>query len=133
MIPDSIIKTSYVHPVVVYDGICILCCRFISFLIQKDQKEVLRYTSLQNTIPDNKEMDSVFLVDKGIISSKSDVSVKLAEIIPLPWYFNVLAFIPKVIRNAGYDIIAKIRYRTFGKRDTCMNVMTDKAHLFINR
>lgn len=131
MIPQSIIDTSHIHPVLLYDGICIMCCQHVRFLIKKDTNEILRYASLQEATETQEKDYAIFLVDKGIVYSKSDVLVALNKKINFPFYIGMLSFVPRFMRNMGYDFISKVRYQIMGKNKTCMNDIEGKSHLFI--
>jgi predicted DCC family thiol-disulfide oxidoreductase YuxK len=68
-----------------------------------------------------KKMNSVVLIENGQLFQKSIAALKVLR--HFPWYWQWLqAFriVPRFIRDAVYDVIAKNRYRWFGKKDNCM-------------
>lgn len=138
---DEIQNTSMQHPVMFFDGECIFCSRALQFFIKIDKDEVIRYTTLQSAegqlmmdkLNISKDMDSVALIDKGQYFTKSDVTFHLMKKMRFPWrVLSILIFIPKFIRDFFYDIVAKNRYKIFGKYDQCMIPSSEQKHLFIN-
>ena len=117
------------NPVVLYDGVCAFCNSSVRWLIRKDKKEILRFASLQSktaqtlleTCRGEKPVtDSVILVRDGQVFTETDAVVAILQTIGY-WRFaaGLLASIPRPWRNAVYRLIAKNRYRWFGKHDQC--------------
>jgi predicted DCC family thiol-disulfide oxidoreductase YuxK len=68
-----------------------------------------------------KDFESFILIDKGKVFKKSAASLKVMN--NLSWYWKasqIFWIVPGFIRNAIYDVIARNRYKWFGKKDTCM-------------
>jgi len=117
-------------PILLFDGVCNLCNGFVKEVITRDQKGVIRYASLQseagqqllaNIGLDNFSMDTVILVEGKKFYTKSDVALRIFRHLGGGWsYLYYLSIIPKFIRDSIYDLIARNRYRWFGKKDTCM-------------
>ena len=120
--------------VVLFDGVCNLCNNSVQFLIKHDRKGVLKYASLQSDIArelltkhnatskeDEVYLDSIVFIDEDKIYVESDAALRISRYLKQPWrslqYFR---FIPRFIRDFVYRIIAKNRYRWFGKQDQCM-------------
>jgi len=116
------------QPVILFDGFCNLCNGTVNFLIKKDRKKQFRFIPLQSEkgksliqkfqIPI--ETDSVILIKFNTVFFESDAVIEIAGMLNYPWKMGVIArFIPKKIRNKLYQLIAKNRYRWFGKRESC--------------
>ncbi len=116
--------------VILFDGVCNLCNASVNFIIKHDKKERFIFASLQSDVakeillhfPAKKnKLDSVLLVENEVIYDKSTaallISSKLSGIFKL---LSIFKLIPKFIRDAIYDFIAKNRYAWFGKKETCM-------------
>ena len=114
--------------VILFDGLCNLCNGTVDFLIKKDRKKQFRFIPLQSEkgksliqkfqIPIN--TDSVILINANKAYFESDSVIEIARMLNYPWKLGVLGkFIPKKIRDGIYRLIAKNRYRWFGKRETC--------------
>jgi predicted DCC family thiol-disulfide oxidoreductase YuxK len=117
--------------IILFDGVCNLCNGFIQFVIKRDTNDLFRYASLQSELAqklisergiDTKIIDSVILIDPNIAYYiKSDAALQIGK--NLKGYrtlSNVCNLIPSGLRNIVYDLIAKYRYRWYGKRDKCM-------------
>ncbi len=116
------------RPIILFDGICNLCNGSIDFIVKRDRDKQFRFVPLQSEegksliqkfkIPVNS--DSVILIDSETVYFESDAVMQIAGKLPNPWKMVKAAkFIPLKIRNAIYRIIAKNRYRWFGKRENC--------------
>jgi len=116
------------QPVILFDGFCKLCNGTVDFLIKKDRKKQFQYVSLQSEsgkwlirkfqIPMN--TDSVILITSKKAYLESEAIIEIARFLNYPWKLGIIAkFIPKKIRDNLYRIIAKNRYRWFGKRENC--------------
>ncbi len=117
-------------PILLFDGVCSLCNGFVKEVITRDNRGVIRYASLQSeagkqllakTGLSNFSMDTVVLIEGEKKYLKSDVALRIFRHLGGGWsYLYYLSIIPKFIRDAIYDLIARNRYRWFGKQDACM-------------
>ena len=101
-----------------FDGVCGLCNRFVDFLLRRDHAKRLRFATLQGTaavVP-----ETVIYVDAAGEHHRSDAALASLGRLGGAWSFVcVLGLVPRPIRDAVYTVIARNRYRWFGKRDTC--------------
>lgn len=114
-----------------FDGVCNLCNSSIQYIIKRDKKDVFMFAPLQSeaakNMPELQEADilksdSIVLYEprKGV-SIKSTAVLKIGKHLGFP--SNVLVIfriVPRFIRDAVYDYIAKNRYKWYGKRAQCM-------------
>ncbi|MFC7357156.1 thiol-disulfide oxidoreductase DCC family protein [Jejudonia soesokkakensis] len=118
------------HKIVLFDGVCNLCNTSVTFLIKRDKNDVFRFAALQEEPGvsllqkyhiDPKETDSIILIDNGKAYVKSSAALRAAKYMsgfyPILYGFMI---VPKFIRNAVYDYIAKNRYKWYGKKESCM-------------
>lgn len=119
---------SYSHPILVYDGVCVLCSRFMTFVDRVDKKDLFRFATLQgedgimikNKILDSVEKETVILIHNGEYKLYSSVSFHVFYLLGYPYKFLYpLIIIPAFIRDWVYNIIAQNRYAWFGKTETC--------------
>jgi predicted DCC family thiol-disulfide oxidoreductase YuxK len=124
------------NDLVLFDGVCVLCSRWVDFIIQRDPTARFRFTAIQTPYgrrlaerfgidADNPETNAVVM--GGCAYFKSDST--LAVLIELPgWRWTRIAYLlPKRVRDFLYDRIACNRYRLFGRRDSC-RVPTPDIH-----
>jgi len=109
-------------PILVYDGPCTLCNRIVQWVFEKDISERILFTSLQSNwaqanVPTSLSIiDSVLFFDGVDWHVKSDAVLYLLHELPRPWYsLFELKIIPRALRDVAYNLIAKFRYRLFGK------------------
>lgn len=116
--------------IILFDGVCNLCNGAINFIIKHDPSAQFKFASLQgetgqrllkNHQINSAETDSIVLVDGDRVSVKSSAALRIAKYLnkgyPLLFGFMI---VPKFIRNAVYDYIARNRYKWFGKKESCM-------------
>lgn len=116
--------------VLLFDGVCNLCNSSVQFILARDPKAKFRFASLQSDegqallqeFEDRpSDLSSVVLIEDGQLYTRSDAALRVARQLsggwPLLYAFIVL---PRALRDAVYDWIARNRYRWFGKRDSCM-------------
>ena len=117
--------------IILFDGVCNLCNDSVQLIIERDKNDVFRFASLQSEVGqkltsergiDPEAMDSIILIEPGIAyyeksTAALEISKHLTGGYSLLRYFS---FLPEGFRNGVYDIIAKNRYKWFGKKDECM-------------
>ena len=116
--------------IILFDGVCNLCNSSVQFIIKRDKKKQFLFTSLQSDAArdillqfqlKNSEMHSILLIENEKIYQKSDAILKIVKHLNGIWKMSYgFIIIPKFIRDYIYMIIAKNRYRWFGKREVCM-------------
>jgi predicted DCC family thiol-disulfide oxidoreductase YuxK len=120
--------------IVLFDGECNFCNYWVNYIIKRDKKDAFRFSSLQSTI--GKELlkqhkisstiDSVLLIKQNIPYIKSTAALKIAQSLGgTTSILYPLIVIPRFIRDFFYDIIAKYRYKWFGKSN-CEFIPTQK-------
>ena len=102
-----------------YDGLCVLCNKSMRFIINRDRKNQFKIGLLDAFKSEDKH-DSVVLVHKGIKYNYSNAIIKSLILIGGVYKLAVILYIfPKSFRDFIYKIIAKNRYKWFGKHNTC--------------
>lgn len=122
------------NEVLYYDGHCALCHGFIRFLLAEENTGALRYAPLQGehftlSIPAAIQLklpDSLVLqVEPGQWLVKSDAVIYVLRHIGGLWFLlsYLLAVFPRWVRDGGYDLVGKLRYRLFGQSSTLCPVV----------
>jgi predicted DCC family thiol-disulfide oxidoreductase YuxK len=132
---------------ILYDGVCGLCNRLNQFVLLRDTRAVFDFASLQSPtarsilprLGGNAEsLDTVYVVvnyrsGSPVLLSKSGAASFVLKTLgirgPLSWAFRVL---PDGLLNLGYDLIARNRYRVFGRAETCMMPSAEFQKRFID-
>ena len=123
--------------VVVFDGVCCLCNKGLSVLIKIDKNKTLRYTSLQGEyvkkLNIEKDIDSIVFYEEGKLYYKSTAILRTLRSLGGVWILvNIFYVIPTFMRDSIYDMIAKYRYKIFGKIDSCRMPNKEVEVLFID-
>jgi len=127
------VETSVGAPVLLYDGVCGFCNKSVQLILDHDQRGEMRFAALQSDYgqavierhPELRGVDSVVYVESRAggerIYTRSDAALKVAAYLGGFWkIFLVAQVLPRGLRDYGYDLFARNRYRLFGKYDTCM-------------
>ena len=123
--------------VIIFDGVCGLCNKSVDILIKIDKEKIFKYTSLQGeyvkTLDLEPDIDSIIFYEDGTVYYKSTAILKIFKSLGGLWKITVVFFlIPRVIRDFIYDIIAKYRYKVFGKMESCRMPKESEVDLFID-
>ena len=115
-------------PIIFFDGVCGMCNAFVDLALRIDRKHKFLFAPIQGTtarelLPplsdDPTEWSMLYLDERGI-HDQSDASLEVYRRLGGIWWLLSLArYIPGSIRNPLYRIIARNRYKWFGKKDTC--------------
>ncbi|HEX6332817.1 MAG TPA: thiol-disulfide oxidoreductase DCC family protein [Flavisolibacter sp.] len=118
------------HPVILFDGICNFCNATVMFLVRRDKKATFRFATLQSDTGRSllqefpagmPGADSFVLIENGRALQKSEAALRIAAHLPGLWKgLQVFRILPRFVRDALYDFIARNRYRWFGKKAECM-------------
>ncbi|MEM7331479.1 MAG: thiol-disulfide oxidoreductase DCC family protein [Chloroflexota bacterium] len=117
------------QPLILFDGVCNLCSASVQFIIENDAHNRFHFASLQSPVGQGilkqfgfslDQFDSVLLLDDGELFSHSTAACKIAEQLSTPWRMaGKFTLLPQAVRDFGYGIIAKNRYRIWGKNKHC--------------
>ena len=114
--------------VILYDGVCVFCSRWVRFVAARDEKRRFRFTAIQSGYgtklaqafgisPDDPDTNAV--IHGGIAFFKSDGALTVLSNLQGWGWVRVLRFVPKPFRDAVYNLVARNRYRIFGKYEEC--------------
>jgi predicted DCC family thiol-disulfide oxidoreductase YuxK len=135
------------HPVLLYDGLCGFCDRTVQFILRHDRRAALKFATLQGDFardviarhPELRSVDSLILVVPNAATGTEDVYVRSAGALEVARYLGgawnlarVLSIVPRFIRDSGYDAFARIRYRVFGRHDSCPIPRPEQRARFID-
>jgi len=115
---------------ILFDGVCNFCNSSVQFVIKHDAAGYFKYAPLQgkngqrilaeNNMPIS-DFDTFILSEQGRIYQKSTAALRVARKLNGLWpLLYVFIIVPPFIRNFFYGLIAKNRYKLFGKKDACM-------------
>ena len=120
---------------VLFDGPCVLCQRSVRTIARFDTRRMFRFASLDSAAGRRAleaagwpagERSSVVLVEDGAAWTKSEAALRIARRLRLPLSaLVVFRVVPRPLRDAAYDWIARHRYRWFGRTDACALLPAD--------
>ena len=134
--------TTIEHPIIFFDSVCNLCTGSVQFIIKHDPTHHFRFASLQSEIGQQvlqqynlpiAEFGSFILLEKGKVYTKSSAALRVTKKLNSLWPgLYVFIIVPSFIRNTVYNLVAKNRFKWFGKKDTCWIPTADLNNLFLD-
>ena len=128
--------------VVLFDGVCNFCDASVNFIIDHDKAGYFKFAPLQSdegrrlaneygsesettkqddSTSDLIPIDSVILIEDGKAYTHSSAALKIVRRLGAPWsWLYALIIVPRPVRDWGYRLFARYRYRLFGRKDQCM-------------
>lgn len=117
------------YQLILFDGVCNFCNSSINFIIDHDPEKHFKFAPLQSEVgqailrkfnKNTKDFDSVILLKNNQLYEKSAAALEIAKHLSGFWkYLSVFSLLPTFFLNFFYDIIAKNRYKIFGKSESC--------------
>lgn len=128
------------RPILFFDGECGLCDASVNWFLTRDRRQILSFAPLQGKtaakyLPSEaiESLESVVLFDKQGLHRRSSAIVRALGYLGGHYrlYSWLLWLIPKPIREVGYRVVARLRYRIFGKRESCrMPTQEERGRIF---
>lgn len=116
-------------PIVLFDAECVLCSGSAQFILTHDKSGRFHLASMQGAVGsalfrahglDPADPTSILVIEGSTIRKDSDAVLSIFEGLGYPWRLaSVLRIIPAFVRDPLYRLIARNRYRLFGRRSTC--------------
>jgi len=117
------------QPLIVFDGDCVLCSRTMRLILRLDRQRRFRLMSAQGDIGQGlyrhlglptDSFETYLLVTEGRIYQRSTAVIEIAKRLGWPWKAGAaFVIIPRPIRDALYNLVARYRYRIFGRIEAC--------------
>ncbi|MCU0335977.1 MAG: thiol-disulfide oxidoreductase DCC family protein [Chitinophagaceae bacterium] len=114
---------------VLFDGVCNLCQRSVQIILANDARGVFHFASLQSPLGLQvlqqhglaaEHLKTFVLVENGQVYTRSTAALRVAGQLRAPWrWLRVLLLVPRPLRDGVYNLIARNRYRWFGKKEEC--------------
>ncbi|MDH5763923.1 MAG: DCC1-like thiol-disulfide oxidoreductase family protein [Nitrospinota bacterium] len=128
--------------ILLFDGVCNLCNGLVQFVIGRDPESKFSFASLQSEtgskllhkygLPTD-DMDTFVYIRNGIAYKKSTAGLFTLKDLGGVWSIAfMLVFIPTLIRDFFYDLLATHRHGIFGKKNTCMIPSSETKDRFLD-
>jgi predicted DCC family thiol-disulfide oxidoreductase YuxK len=130
--------------IIFFDGVCGLCNKTVDFVLRADRNRVFLYSPLQGqtfrritqNYPETQTVDSIYVLNRGsgaekLLQRSDAILFILAHLPGYRWLARVGRFVPRLIRDTMYRLVAAIRYRIWGKRDSCRLPSSEERTRFL--
>jgi len=118
------------RPLIVFDGVCVLCSGFVRFVHRRDAPGRFRFATAQSDLGqtlyrhyrlDPEDLDTILVLADGELHTKLGAAALVVARLGGIWRLAGLArLLPRPLGNWAYDLVARNRYRLFGRRDECL-------------
>jgi len=114
--------------IIYYDGFCVLCNNFIKWVVATDSKKKIKisiiggehYNKLLLNNPQIKDIDSVIYENDDGVFFKGEAVRKIIQDLSTNKIIHMASnVVPLFLLNFYYNLVAKSRYKIFGKHDVC--------------
>jgi predicted DCC family thiol-disulfide oxidoreductase YuxK len=115
-------------PIIFFDGVCGMCNTFVDIILRADKAGTFLFAPLQGPtaarllppLPDDPREWSMIYLDERGAHDQSDASLEVYKRLGGAWkLLGAATIVPRALRTPVYRLIARSRYRLFGKRDVC--------------
>lgn len=116
-------------PIILFDAECVLCSSNAQFVLTHDKARRFRLASMQGEVGaalyrahgmDPLDPISILVIEGDRVRQDSDAVLRIYEVLGFPWrLLGLLRVVPAFLRDPVYRLVARNRYRLFGKRSTC--------------
>lgn len=128
-------------PIIVFDAECILCSANAQFVLRHDHQHRFRLASMQGEVGaalyrrfgiDPADPETMIIVEGDTALRDSDAVLAIYRGLGWPWKAaGVLRLVPRLVRDPLYRLIARNRYRIFGKHEVCWMPSPKDADRFL--
>ena len=129
------------YAVVIFDGECVFCNRWVDFLLQFDRRDVFRFAARQTEsgaallrkagLPEG-GVGSIILAERGAILQRSTAVLRILSLLGFPFSLAaVFRIIPAAPRDYVYEWFARNRLRWFGRLEACRLPSSRDRHRFL--
>ncbi|MBA2964445.1 MULTISPECIES: thiol-disulfide oxidoreductase DCC family protein [Ramlibacter] len=128
--------------IVVFDAKCLLCSRWVKFILKYDRRGVLRFASIQGEAGQAllteaglrvDQLQTLLLVDGKRSWQHTAAILRVLHALGWPWRAAWLGWlVPAPIRDAAYRLVARNRYALFGRSETCLIPPADYSKRFLD-
>jgi predicted DCC family thiol-disulfide oxidoreductase YuxK len=129
------------HLIILFDGVCNFCNFWVNFLLDRSKKDKFRFTPLQSENGEEilkkfnlstKDFDTFVLIDGDKYYIRSTAALIVAKNLPGLWkVLYALIIIPGPLRDFLYNLVAKNRYKLFGKKEACRIPTAEERSKFL--
>jgi predicted DCC family thiol-disulfide oxidoreductase YuxK len=127
-------------PIIFFDGVCNLCNRSVQFVIKKDRDKKFRFASLQSQAGQEilqqyklsqSDFNSFILFEDGQLYTRSTAALRVLSQLKGWRWSRALQWVPRFVRDGVYNLVARNRYKWFGKQESCMIPSPDLVSRFL--
>ena len=129
------------HPLIVFDGVCVLCSGFARFVIRRDDAARFRFATAQSPLGqalyrhyglDPTDYETNIVIADGVAWGELDAAATVFARLAWPWrWLRAMRWIPEPLAGWLYRRVARNRYRLFGRRETCLVPPPDWRERFL--
>lgn len=127
--------------IILFDGVCNFCNATVNFILKHDKEQLFRFTPQQSEKGRELlalygrldiDLNALIFIDEDELLEGMDAAIGISKYLKgyscIHW---ILSSLPRKVTHAAYALIARNRYRWFGKRETCRIPQPGEQHRFL--
>ena len=128
--------------IIVFDSVCVLCSRWLKFVLRHDKRNLYRFAAMQGRAGgalltaqglNARDPSSFLLLEDGVAYTDSEAIIRVLTSFGGAWRMAAaLRTIPRAARDRAYRTLARHRYQWFGKLDQCVAPSAATANRFLD-
>jgi predicted DCC family thiol-disulfide oxidoreductase YuxK len=129
------------RPIIVFDGNCAFCSRWVQFVLRHDRDGRYRFITGQSDLGraiyrhyglSDRDFETNILIEDGVALFKAEGTMQMISGLGFPWKLvNLYRVLPPALRDWGYSLVARNRIRWFGSLDRCFRPQPEHAARFL--
>lgn len=128
--------------IVFFDGVCNFCNSTVDYIWNHNSSRDIHYASLQSDFSRNffrsqgidiSDLNTIYFLEDGVVHQRSDAVIRISQNLDgcIRFWGKLLRIIPRFLRDFGYKVVSKYRYRLFGKSNTCRLPTQEEKERFL--
>ncbi|OIQ39209.1 MAG: DUF393 domain-containing protein [Roseobacter sp. MedPE-SW] len=127
---------------IVFDGECVLCSHFFQFMLRHDTLQRFSFATAQSGLGQElyrklglptDAFETNLVIFDGQTYQRLDAFAAAMRALPGPWWLlGLCRFLPGFVKDPLYHLVARNRYRLFGRTETCLVPGSDIRARFLD-
>ncbi len=127
--------------IILFDGVCNFCNATVNYILKHDKEKLFLFSPQQSEKGkellirygrQDTDLNALIFIDENELLEGMDAAIGISKYLKgFPSFFYLLRYLPRGVTHAAYALVARNRYRWFGKREACRLPRPGEQHRFL--